>query len=385
MIGNKVGLYCIRRARDWCWFYEDCIVCFMIQKLVSVVGARPQFIKAAAVSRAIAATEAIREVIVHTGQHFDENMSQVFFDQMSIPRPTYNLGIHSLSHGAMTGSMLAAIERVLLRERPDRLMVYGDTNSTLAGALAASKLGIPVAHVEAGLRSFNMAMPEEINRIVTDRISNLLFCPSQVAASNLIQEGFDHFAARVVITGDVMIDALMLFREKAIPPSGLQLPDEFAVVTIHRAENTDHAGNMANLLAAVGQVAETLPVLFPVHPRTGAIMKEQGLWPLPGRVIVTEPLGYLEMLYLLDRCTMVFTDSGGMQKEAYFFGKPCITLREETEWTELVDAGYNRICGSSPETILAAYNHFESATISFQPGLYGDGQASKRIAEALTH
>lgn len=354
-----------------------------MKKIVTVIGARPQFIKAAAVSRAIVVYGGLHELIVHTGQHFDANMSQIFFDQMSIPRPDYHLDIHSLSHGAMTGAMLAGIEEVLIKERPDWVMVYGDTNSTLAGALAAAKLHIPVAHVEAGLRSFNMQMPEEVNRILTDRVSSLLFCPSEVALGNLKREGFDHGPARMIVTGDVMVDAMQFFSRQALPPRGLELPSRFVVATVHRAENTDDVARLAELLAAINEVALVMPVVFPVHPRTSAILRTKGLPALSERVLVTEPMGYLEMLYLLDRCQMVFTDSGGMQKEAYLFGKPCITLREETEWTELVDAGFNRICGSDKREILAAFNHFQTASIDFEPGLYGDGQAAARIVDAL--
>jgi len=359
-----------------------------MKKIVTVVGARPQFIKAAVVSRAIAARDGMQEVVIHTGQHFDDNMSQVFFDQMSIPRPAYNLNIHSMAHGAMTGAMLAGIEEILLQEKPDWVVVYGDTNSTLAGALAAVKLHIPVAHVEAGLRSFNMSMPEEVNRILADRVSSLLFCPSQVASDNLKREGFDHVDARVVITGDVMVDAMLFFRGMAFPPADTRLPVKFAVATVHRAENTDHPGRLKELLAAINAIADKLPVVFPVHPRTAAIIQAKGLPALgvpalSDRVLLTEPLGYLEMLYLLGRCDMVLTDSGGMQKEAYLFEKPCITLRDETEWTELVDAGYNRLCGSDRKKILAAFDHFRAARIEFKPGLYGDGRAAVRIAEEL--
>ena len=354
-----------------------------MKKVLTVVGARPQFIKAAVVSRAMATHGGFHEVIVHTGQHFDANMSRVFFEQMGIPRPDHHLGIHSMSHGAMTGAMLAGLEELLNRERPDWVMVYGDTNSTLAGALAAAKLHIPVAHVEAGLRSFNMSMPEEVNRIITDRVSALLFCPSDVAVDNLKQEGFDHFSVKIIVTGDVMVDALMYFRDKAIPPAGIELPRNFAVVTVHRAENTDDADRLSNLISAVNEMADQLPVVFPLHPRTKAILHAKGLPTLSERMILLEPQGYLQMLYLLEHCEVVLTDSGGMQKEAYLLEKPCITLRDETEWTELVEAGYNSICGSDKEKILTAFDYFKTARIDFKPGLYGDGQAATRIAETL--
>jgi UDP-GlcNAc3NAcA epimerase len=229
-------------------------------RILTIIGARPQFIKAAPVSRAIAATPGLEEILVHTGQHFDHNMSRIFFDQMGIPRPKYNLDIHSLSHGAMTGQMLEACEQVMLDEKPDWVMVYGDTNSTLAGALSAAKLGIRVAHVEAGLRSFNMSMPEEINRILTDRVTNLLFCPTQTAVFNLLDEGFERFKAEIMLTGDVMYDACLLFSEKSTPPAGLNLPGQFALATVHRAENTDDPSRLDGIVRALNQVGETMPV-----------------------------------------------------------------------------------------------------------------------------
>jgi UDP-GlcNAc3NAcA epimerase len=354
-----------------------------MKKIVTVIGARPQFIKAAAVSHAISEAGGFKEVIVHTGQHFDHNMSKVFFDQMGIPKPAYNLDIHSLSHGAMTGGMLRGVEEVLIKERPDWLMVYGDTNSTLAGALAAVKLGIPVAHVEAGLRSFNMAMPEEINRILTDRISSMLFCPTLTAMQNLVKEGFEGFQSSMVLTGDVMYDAMLFFREKATSPERVKLPKHFVIATVHRAENTDDPDRLQNIIEAINEMANHQAVVFPVHPRTAKLMSSQEISALSPRVIRTEPLGYLEMLYLLERCSMVLTDSGGLQKEAYFFGKPCITVRDETEWTELIAPGYNRLCGSDKEKILAAFDDFKTARIEFREGLYGTGNAGSTIVQAL--
>lgn len=352
-------------------------------KILTVIGARPQFIKAAPVSRAIAAEKGLQEVVVHTGQHFDENMSQVFFHQMKLPRPTHMLDIHSLPHGAMTGRMTEAIEGILMREAPDWLMVYGDTNSTLAGALAASKLHIPIAHVEAGLRSFNMQMPEEVNRILTDRLSSLLFCPTPVAMDNLRQEGFERFPARMRLTGDVMYDASLMFRDKAVCPDGLKLDDPFILSTIHRAENTDDPRRLGSLITALNALSEEMSVVFPMHPRTRKILEKSQLPPLAPGVQVTGPLGYLEILYLLQRCALVVTDSGGMQKEAYFFRKPCLTLREETEWTELVKAGYNRVCGSDTKIILRSFRHFMEQEPAFSDGLYGKGNASAMIAKAF--
>lgn len=357
----------------------------LMQKIVTVIGARPQFIKAAAVSRYLKQSEGLQEVLLHTGQHFDDNMSQVFFDQMSIPRPAYNLGIHSMDHGAMTGAMLVEIEKVLMGEKPDMVLVYGDTNSTLAGALAASKLGIPLAHVEAGLRSFNMEMPEEINRIVTDRLSSWLFCPTLTAVQNLVKEGYESFDARVLLTGDVMFDAALIFREMAVPPVGVVLPSDFILATVHRAENTDDPERFNEILASLNEMAQQKAVVFPMHPRTQKYMQHSGTPSLDKGVIVIPPLGYLEMLYLLDRCSLVATDSGGLQKEAYFFQKPCITLRDETEWSELVDAGCNTICGSNRDRIIHAFNHYLMHDADFPSGLYGHGDASEQIAQALVN
>ncbi len=352
-------------------------------KIITIIGARPQFIKAAPVSRALSATGSIREIIIHTGQHFDENMSNIFFDQMQIPAPTYNLNIHSLPHGAMTGRMLEDIEKILIEEKPDRVMVYGDTNSTLAGALAASKLHIPVAHVEAGLRSFNMKMPEEINRILTDRISKQLFCPTQTARENLLKEGFEDFNAQIMVTGDVMYDAALMFSEKAVQPEGISLPDNFLLATVHRQENTDNLSSLGNIIESLNHIARHATLVFPVHPRTKKILQSKELPTLSKDIICSPPMGYLEILWLLKNCQMVITDSGGMQKEAYFFEKPCITLRNETEWTELVKAGYNKICGNDQALITNAFDHFRRNRVIFKPGLYGDGHAATKIAQAL--
>lgn len=320
-------------------------------KLLTIVGARPQFIKAAAVSREL--RKRFREVLVHTGQHYDDNMSQVFFDELEIPRPDVNLTIGSGGHGAQTGAMLAAIEEVLLQEKPDRVLVYGDTNSTLAGALAAAKLHIPVAHVEAGLRSFNRRMPEEINRVLTDHVADLLFCPSQTAVDHLAAEGVRN---GVHLVGDVMHEALMhavsLARERSDVLNRLGVvPGEYALATIHRAENTDDPVRLARLVAALQEVARGMPVLFPVHPRTKsrlpALAGSAGL-----RLL--EPLGYLDMVRLEAEAAVILTDSGGIQKEAYWLRVPCVTLREETEWIETVEQGWNVVAGADPALIASA-------------------------------
>ncbi len=354
-----------------------------MKKILTIIGARPQFIKAAAVSREIALREGLQEVIVHTGQHFDHNMSKVFFEQMQIPEPTYNLGIHSLPHGAMTGRMLERGEEVMLHEDPDWVMVYGDTNSTLAGALAARKIGLPVAHVEAGLRSFNMSMPEEINRILTDRISDLLFCPTRAAIENLNREGFDHFDSRVLLTGDVMYDAYLHFSDLRMMPQNLKLPEKFGLVTLHRAENTDQPATLKQIVEALNQIAAQLPLVLPIHPRTFKVLSQNKLPKLSEKIIITEPVSYLEILFLLEKCQIVLTDSGGLQKEAYFAERPCITLRNETEWTELADAGYNKIAGTNKKNILEAFNGFEKKKPVFNSGLYGIGNAAGMIADAF--
>lgn len=351
-------------------------------KIVTIVGARPQFVKAAVVSREIAARSGIEEILVHTGQHFDRNMSDVFFEEMRIPRPHHSLGVHSLGHGAMTGRMLEGIEELLLREKPDFTLVYGDTNSTLAGALAARKLHIRCVHVEAGLRSFNLRMPEEINRILTDRISDLLCCPTQQAVLNLRGEGFESFPCRVVNTGDVMQDAARYYSPLARKPA-IELPEDFSLATLHRAENTDDASRLLGILSTFEEAARHRPVVLPLHPRTRARMADLSI-PLPKDVYVLDPVGYLEMVWLLERCALVMTDSGGLQKEAYFFGKPCITLRGETEWVELVTHGVNRLASTLSE-VMGAYRHFNDPATrpDFTADLYGGGKAAARILDAV--
>jgi UDP-GlcNAc3NAcA epimerase len=355
---------------------------FATMKILTVIGARPQFIKAAAVSRAIAAANNLEEIIVHTGQHFDENMSKIFFDELHIPIPTYNLDINSVGHGAMTGRMLEKTEELLLKEKPDILMVYGDTNSTLAGALAASKLHIPVAHVEAGLRSFNMQMPEEVNRILTDRISNLLFCPTTDAIKNLENEGFNGFDCKIIQTGDVMYDAARYYLPRARKPEGL-IPEKFILVTIHRAENTDDIQRLSNILGAMQEIARKIPVVLPLHPRTRNILGKSGLDKDLENIFIIPPVGYLQMIWLLQYSQMVMTDSGGLQKEAYFFEKPCITLRDQTEWTELTREGVNQLGGADKETIIKAFHDFRNKETVFPKELYGDGKASEKITQSI--
>lgn len=367
-------------------------------KIITIVGARPQFVKAAAVSRAIAEHNAstnsgavkIHEIIIHTGQHFDENMSDIFFEEMEIPRPDYHLEVNSLGHGAMTGRMLEKIEEVLLKEQPDWVLVYGDTNSTLAGALAAKKLHINVAHVEAGLRSFNMAMPEEINRILTDRISDLLFCPTDAAVKNLENEGFTTHDLRIIKTGDVMQDAALYYRDKAVVKSTiiekLGLKNQpFALCTIHRAENTDAPVRLNAIFAALAEIAAEMPIVLPLHPRTRAKLAHCGMVPqsLSSGIRMLDPVGYFDMLQLLENAQIVLTDSGGLQKEAFFFSKPCVTLRDETEWVELVEGGYNLLAGADAEIIVSNYRCLCQICPDFDVDLYGEGKTAQNIVNLL--
>lgn len=351
-----------------------------MQKILTIIGARPQFIKASVVSRAIKQTDGIEEIMLHTGQHFDANMSDIFFNQLDIPKPDIQLDIHGGSHGDMTGRMLIEIEKALLEYKPDRVLVYGDTNSTLAGALAAAKLHIPVAHVEAGLRSFNMQMPEEINRILTDQVSDFLFCPTDTAVSNLNKEGFDNKPTKVMQVGDVMQDAAILFAEKASAPKG-DVPEQFILATLHRAENTDNPERLANIVNALNNVHETvMPVVLPLHPRTRKLIAEQGL---QLNVNLIDPVGYFEMVWLLDHSDLVLTDSGGVQKEAFFFGKACVTMRDQTEWVELIEVGANELVGADTNKIIDAVKRNVGRKVEDTNQLYGGGQASQRIVSEL--
>lgn len=352
-------------------------------KILTVIGARPQFIKASVVSAAIKRTQGLTEEIIHTGQHFDANMSNIFFDQLGIPKPHYQLDINSGSHGSMTGRMLEAIEKICLDSKPDRLMVYGDTNSTLAGALAASKLHIPIAHIEAGLRSFNMRMPEEINRILTDQVSDILFCPTETAVKNLKNEGFESKPVQVLNVGDVMQDSSIFFAEKALKGEiHKTVPNsDFIVATLHRAENTDDPVRLKAIVDALNYIHHNiLPVVLPLHPRTQKVVKSLGL---KLEMLVLEPVGYLEMILLLKHCNAVVSDSGGVQKEAFFFKKPCITMRDQTEWVELIKNGVNVLAGADTQKIIEYTKVMLDRTIEDPFNLYGGGQASQNIAKVL--
>ena len=349
-------------------------------KIVTILGARPQFIKAGSVSREIAKHDQIQEIIVHTGQHFDKNMSDIFFDEMKIPKPDYNLNISGLSHGAMTGQMIEKIEEVLIKEKPEFTLVYGDTNSTLAGALASSKLHIKIAHVEAGLRSFNMKMPEEINRILTDRVSTVLFCPTQSAIENLKNEGFENFDIKIVKNGDVMQDGANFYSNLAKKPKDLTLPNKYILCTIHRAENTDDKVRLTDIFKALDEIANDTQIILPLHPRTKKIIKNLNID--TKNLTIIDPVGYLEMIYLIKNSNLVMTDSGGLQKEAFFFKKPCITLRDETEWVELVENNFNTLTGANREKIINSFKNHKFNQ-NFNLNLYGGGEASKVIVENL--
>ncbi|WP_100076845.1 non-hydrolyzing UDP-N-acetylglucosamine 2-epimerase [Chryseobacterium camelliae] len=349
-------------------------------KILTILGARPQFIKASSVSREIKKYLQIEEVIVHTGQHYDTNMSDIFFEQMHIPKPNYFLGIGGATHGAMTGQMIERIEEVVLKENPDIIMVYGDTNSTLAGAIVASKLNIKLAHIEAGLRSFNMKMPEEVNRILTDRVSTYLFCPTDKAVENLYAENYQNTGCNIIKSGDVMLDGALFYKEIATQPN-FDIMGDFVLCTIHRAENTNDINRLRNIIESLDTIAEEIKVILPLHPRTSKIIKESAI-PVQN-ITITEPVGYLEMVWLLKNCTIVMTDSGGLQKEAYFFSKPCVTLRDETEWEELVDVGANILTGTDKSKILEAYHQGKNKEIAFSEELYGRGDASGIIIKEL--
>jgi UDP-GlcNAc3NAcA epimerase len=358
---------------------------------VTIVGARPQFVKIAAVSRAITAYNAgapasrIDDCIVHTGQHYDAGLSQVFFDELEIPAPRYNLGIGSGSHGEQTGRMLEAIERVLVDQRPDWTVVYGDTNSTLAGALAARKLNLRLVHVEAGLRSFNMRMPEEVNRILTDRISDVLFCPTTTAVENLAREGITTGVEQV---GDVMFDASLFSRDRARASSRILetyqlVPHGYVLATVHRAENTDDPTRLAGICEGLARVAERWPLILALHPRTRRLLAKSQLQSRLGRVTVIEPVPYLDMIRLEESARAICTDSGGVQKEAFFYGVPCITLRDETEWVETVQAGGNILAGSDPDRIEQGIETARPVGGVASHAFYGAGDSADRVVRHL--
>ncbi|HBV86858.1 MAG TPA: UDP-N-acetylglucosamine 2-epimerase (non-hydrolyzing) [Desulfosporosinus sp.] len=349
-------------------------------KIITVLGARPQFIKAAPLSEALRKRH--EEKIVHTGQHYDYQMSDVFFEELGIPKPDYFLGVGSKQHGAQTGEMLTGVEEVLLKEKPDWVLVYGDTNSTLAGALAASKLHIPIAHVEAGLRSYNRLMPEEVNRVLTDHVSTLMFCPTDQAVKNLSLEGL---TKGVVRTGDVMADALYYHARRAEERSmmeTLRYPKKsYLLATVHRAENTDDPSRLAGIINAFAQIEGQ--IVLPLHPRTRKLLQDHRLT-IPENVEVIEPVGYLEMILLEKEAELILTDSGGVQKEAYLWKVPCVTLRDETEWVETVQTGWNTLTGAKTEAIVDAVKNYRNQPLPpYLENLYGNGRASEEIVAQM--
>jgi UDP-GlcNAc3NAcA epimerase len=360
-----------------------------MKTILTVLGARPQFIKAATVSRIFRETAYFKEIVVHTGQHFDGNMSQVFFEELEIPKPDYHLGISGGGHGVMTGVMLEKLEPLLQDIQPDWVLVYGDTNSTLAGALASAKLFVPVAHVEAGLRSHNRRMPEEINRILADQLSMILFCPTEAAVNNLKKEGYPHQITKskqfISKCGDVMYDAALFYGKKAerysrvLAEHGLE-HGKYVLATVHRQENTDDAGRLKSVFEGLQELTKDIPVVLPLHPRTRAAIKRENI---DSRgIYIIEPVGYLDMVMLERGAAVITTDSGGVQKEAYFHGIPCVTLREETEWTELVESGWNRLASpGSADITQEIMKALYSKGNAIQP--YGDGNAAKLIVESL--
>ena len=346
-------------------------------RVLTVVGARPQFVKAAPLVAAF--EKRFAHTLLHTGQHFDDAMSGAFFRELGLPRPQIHLGLSGGSHGAMTGAMLASIEAALQKVKPAVVVVLGDTNSTLAGALAAAKLHIPVAHVEAGLRSFDMRMPEEVNRRLTDHVSTLLFCPTKLAARNLAQEGI---RKGVFVVGDVMTDVLKRMKAKArVAAAKLDLPKNFYFATVHRQENTDDPARLSEILDGLGRLP--CPVVLPLHPRTRARIKDFGLRP-PANIRISGPASYTESLGLSLRARLVLTDSGGLQKEAFLLGKPCVTLRDTTEWLETLEGGANRLVGASAQTMVLAVRAIERRPPKVKPGLiYGDGRTAERVARVI--
>lgn len=363
------------------------------KKVVTVIGARPQFIKASAVSASLRESDYLREVVIHTGQHFDANMSEVFFRELGMEAPQHHCAVHGGNHGEMTGRMLIEVEKLLLREKPDLVLVYGDTNSTLAGALAAVKLHIPVAHVEAGLRSFNLKSPEEVNRMVADRLSRWLFTPNDAAGEHLLREGAnpDHIDQ----VGDVMFDVALRFGARTSHDSGLLetlrkeydvQPGKYCLATIHRAENTDHPARLAILVEALTKFARDISVVLPLHPRTRKVLADQGkLQALERAMVVIKPQGYLDMVQLEKYAAVIATDSGGVQKEAFFYRVPCVTFRDETEWRELVDAGWNRLAPPiDAEAVLDCLRKSLGST-GKEVAPYGTGDAASRIVKRLMH
>ncbi len=355
----------------------------MAKRLFTLVGVRPQIIKASMVSRTIENEKGIEELIVHTGQHYDDAMSEMFFRELGIPKPAFNLGINGGSQAEQVGRMLVAIEKKLEDIQPDALLIYGDTNSTLAGALAAAKLSIPIVHVEAGLRSFDRTMPEEINRLVADSLSQLLFCPTKQAMVNLANEGITaNGFQKANLVGDVMFDASLFFRKNAQGP-GFTLPSEYFIGTLHRSGTVDNPKYLSMALKSLSRMGKVAPVIMPLHPRTADQIAKNCINMKTLGIKIIKPVSYFEMLYLLENCSGVFTDSGGLQKEAYFFKKPCVVLRKNTEWVELEQIGAAKIAGIEADSVVDAWQSIKNNRIDHKTKLYGEGQASQQIVDRL--
>ncbi|PAF53577.1 UDP-N-acetylglucosamine 2-epimerase [Helicobacter sp. 13S00482-2] len=350
-------------------------------RILTILGARPQFIKASVQSKAFKKYPQIEEIIVHTGQHYDFKMSEIFFSDLNIPKPKFFLEAGGTTHSKMTGKIMEGIEKIIFKTKPDRVLVYGDTNSTLAGALSGAKLNIPIIHIEAGLRSFNLKMPEEINRILTDRISSLLFCPTQNAYENLKKEGFLNFPCKIHVSGDVMFDCVKQYSQYAKKPN-IPISSNFTLASIHRAENTDDIDKLKSIFEAIEFIAKKHQVILPLHPRVAKILSDQKI--KFSNITITEPLGYLEMIWLLQNSKCVLTDSGGLQKEAYFFCKPSLILRNESEWIELTQNNCNILVGADKERIIDSFANISKLFNSpFPKHLFGNGFASELIAENI--
>ena len=349
-------------------------------KIITIVGARPQFIKAAALSNNLKNHSQIEEVIVHTGQHYDKMMSDVFFNQLQIPEPKYKLESGGKTHAEMTGYQLMEIEKILFIEKPNWVLVYGDTNSTLAGALAASKIHIPIIHVEAGLRSNNMRMPEEVNRILTDRLSKILFCPTKTAEKQLFNEGYNNFDCSVEVVGDIMFDALKLISPQIEVSNSIQ--DVFVLCTLHRAENTDDENRLLSIIKALNEIAEEVPVRIPLHPRTKIILENLKL-KLHSNIRIEDPLSYIDFINAINNCEIIISDSGGIQKEAYFLKKNCMVIRDETEWTELIESKNNILVGSNSDKIVRTFKARKSLNQDFSEKFYGDGKTAEKIINSI--
>lgn len=346
-------------------------------KILLVVGARPQFVKASSLSRELKNYKNIKEIIVHTGQHYDKKMSSIFFDELNITPPKYNLKVHEAKHGIMTSKMIQRLEKVFLKEKPEWVIVFGDTNSTLAGAIVANKLKIKLAHVESGMRSNNKRMPEEINRIITDRLSNLLFCPSKLSIRNLIKENHNKNDYKIINVGDIMFDNILYYKKFSKKPK-IKINNNFILTTIHRAENVNNSKNLKNIFYSLNKISNDLQVILPVHPNT--LKKVQKLKINTQSLTITSPVSYLEMIWLIQKCKFLITDSGGLQKEAFFLKTPCLIIREETEWVELVDDGINILVGTKKDSILKNYKKIIKRKSKFLvSNIYGKGDSSKKI------